>query len=248
MSVRRLVAVALLVLVTSPALGRSGDPELRCPAETRRVDYSDLAFCWPLARTAAGFGFRSLDLLQGHQWWIEGHRVAEDDLKEIPDERRRMAILATFVVIPVEHPLIKSHWATLDRSRRIEAAIEASKADTARFSVTLYQGEKFGEQSFDFHRVGPTLFSAEKRLAPDEGPAQQISYWVSMNDAGHVDYVMSCLRVETVQGCSSRFLLSRNLVSVTISLSKDATSARAAFEDLRGQIRSYLISPDLDTK
>jgi hypothetical protein len=108
--------------------------------------------------------------------------------------------------------------------------------------------EKFGEQSFDFHRVGPTLFSAEKRLAPDEGPAQQISYWVSMNDAGRVDYVMSCLRVETVQGCSSRFLLSRNLASVTISLSKDATSARAAFEDLRGQIRSYLISPDLDTK
>lgn len=248
MSIRRLAAIALLVCATCPALGKSGDSELSCPLETRHVTYSDLVFCWPVARTDAGFGFTSPDLMQGYQWWIGRRRIAEGDLKELPDEQRKVAVLATFVVVPARHSLIKSHWVALQRSQKIKAEIEALKPDSDGFSVTLYQGEKFGEQRFDFHKVGSTHFSSEKQLASNMGLAEQVGYWVSMTAAGHVDYIMSCVRRDRVQTCSSRFLLSQNLVGVSVLFGDDAESARAAFEDLRGQIRSYLVSPDLDAQ
>ncbi len=244
----RLAAIVFLVFASPAALGKSEDPELRCPAETRQVQFSSLVFCWSMARSAAGFEFiePSADLMQGHQWWLAGRRITENDFNGLPDAQRRLAVLATFTIIPAEHSLIKHHSLALDRSQRITAVIEVLSSDSTRFSVALYQGEKFGEQTFDFRRIGPALYAAEKLLASNDGPTQQIEYWVSMTDAGHVDYIMSCVSVESRQTCSSPFLLSQNLVTVSLSLGAGVASPRAAFEDIRGQLRSYLVSPHQD--
>lgn len=240
--------VWMIATVAAAPADEPGNIDVSCPSDTRRVTDSDLLFCWSMARTAAGFRFTDPELLQGHQWWLRGRRIAEDDLEELSEEQKKPAVLATFVIIPADHPLIKSRWATLGRSWKIEAAIKALAPDGTDFSIILNQGEEFGDQSFDFHKAGPTLFSAQKQLAPRSGPVEQVEYWVSINDAGNADYVMSCVRLERVQSCASWFTLSQNLVSVSISLGADAASARAAFEDLRAQIRSYLVSPDRDAE
>jgi hypothetical protein len=226
--------------------GRSLDPSVDCAADAQRVEFSGLVFCWPVAPDAPEFKFENLDQMVGSQLFVESRRATEDDVRALSTSGNagKSHALAVFSIASFDNPVL-SAFEMPARLERIREAIDLREDELGMIAIEVDEGERFGMQTFEFLQMTSTLFAASKTLLSKGSPPELVEYWVAMTSDGKADYVMGCRILDRTRNCSSQFTLSANLVRVGISMSETADSARLAFEAVRNQIRSYVVSPEL---
>lgn len=239
------VGLSLLIgLKSGISEGHSLEPPSVCLTNAQRVQFSNLVFCWPVAPDAPEFKFEILDQMVGSQWFVEGRRATAEELRAFSASGsfEKPHVLAIFGIASFDNPVLQT-FGTSAGLERVREAIELRKNEPV--AIVLNEGERLGVHTFEFRKVAPALFAASKLLLPKEGSPVRVEYWAAMTSDGKVDYVMHCGILDRIRNCSSQFSLSANLVRIAISMSKNADSARRAFEELRRQIRSYVLWPEL---
>lgn len=214
------LGVALLAKTSD---SRSVDPAL-CASGEEQVSFSNLTFCWPTGADAPEYSFEMPDMMQGSQ-----------NINGKP---------AIFTIFPVASSMFRAFSEEIWRKEHIAQAVEMRVGDTDILVLASYEGKSFGQQTFEFRKVGSKLFAASKTLSAEGMPSQRIDYWVAMTDSGKVDYVMRCSTLGTKPDCGSQFFLFDNIVRIGILAAPKADDARSDFEILRSRIRSYVVSPN----
>jgi hypothetical protein len=240
------LAFVLLVPVlftSSFASARSLDPQ-ECPADTKRLEYSDIVFCWPSAKDAAEFKFESSGMLLGSQYWVGRHSASDAEIKARGrDTKNGLPTLAMLRLVPRDHPILQTD-PRVYQAAQIKKALDR-RGNEAEVAVTVLVSNSVGERELRFRETGRNLLTASIPVT-DSAATWKLEAWASMNGDRTIDYVMICNVLKGIRSCSGDFPLANILATISVNFAEDAHQALHIIESMRGQLRASVIYPKLN--
>lgn len=242
---RLALSFALLVLIVSAsnlAAARSLDPQ-ECPADTKRLEYSDIVLCWPNAEDAVEFKFESPGMLLGSQYWVGRRPASSAEIAARARDKKGLPTLAMLQLVPRDHPIVGTDYRA-SLAAQIKKALD-SRGNETEVTVAVFVSNSVGERELRFHETERHLLTAAIPIT-DGAVAWELEAWASLKDDGTIDYVMTCSVPKGMRSCSSYFPLAHLLATINVNFAEDADQARHIIELMRAQLRAYVVSPKLN--